>query len=126
VAGREKASARNRDPELDAQRRTKIAASKVGKSRPQHVRDAIGAAGRGRPQSETTRRKRSETHRRSGHRPPWLNPAWTAEEDELVRSLKPKEVAARTGRTLVAVLNRRQVLTRRGEVLKRWGPGHTT
>jgi hypothetical protein len=35
---------------------------------------------------------------------------WTAEEDELVRSLSPEEAAARTGRTLLAVKARRRAL----------------
>src|SRR5262245_10094659 len=35
---------------------------------------------------------------------PWH---WTAEEDEVVRTLLPKDAVARTGRTLVAVYSRR-------------------
>ena len=36
--------------------------------------------------------------------------AWTPEEDELVRALPPAEAAARTGRTLPAVYQRRHDL----------------
>jgi len=35
---------------------------------------------------------------------------WTAEEDELVRTLTPQEAARRTGRTVVAVWLRRAKL----------------
>jgi len=35
---------------------------------------------------------------------------WTAEEDELLRTLEPGEAAARTGRTLNAVYRRRHLL----------------
>jgi hypothetical protein len=42
----------------------------------------------------------------------WRVPAssWTAEEDELVRTLPAPEAAARTGRTLRAVITRRHLL----------------
>jgi hypothetical protein len=36
--------------------------------------------------------------------------AWTPQEDDLVRSLPAAEVAARTGRTLTAVCDRRSLL----------------
>jgi hypothetical protein len=52
---------------------------------------------------------------RHGRRPAvWANPgarAWTAAEDELVRTQCPAEVARRTGRSLTAVYLRRHRLT---------------
>jgi hypothetical protein len=66
---------------------------------------AGGEACRGRP-----RRRR----RRERGDPPLPRPAaglptepWSAEEDDLVRTLRPKEAAARTGRSLSAVYSRR-------------------
>src|SRR5262245_15348776 len=45
-----------------------------------------------------------------GTRPPKAGSPWTEREDALVRILPAKEVAKRTGRTLVAVWGRRQAL----------------
>jgi hypothetical protein len=105
-AARAKGQARNTDPEV----RAKVAAARRGKPRPAHVRQAIGAAHRGRRLSEATRAKMREAHRRRGRRPPKAGPAWTPAEDELVRTLPPAEVAKRTGRSLVAVYDRRRTL----------------
>jgi hypothetical protein len=69
--------------------------------------EALAAANRGRSQSEETRRKRSEAHKRRRTRPPAAGEPWSPEEDELARTLPPEEVARRTGRTLTAVYNRR-------------------
>jgi hypothetical protein len=51
-------------------------------------------------------------HRRGGERS--RQPAWTPEEDELVRALAPRRAAARTGRSLRAVYMRRHALGERG------------
>jgi hypothetical protein len=51
----------------------------------------------------------SESHRRRGTLVPGTR-TWTAQEDELVRTLPVKDAAGRTGRTLTAVHARRRVL----------------
>jgi hypothetical protein len=51
----------------------------------------------------------SEVHRRRGTLVPGTQ-VWAPEEDELVRSLPAAEAARQTGRTLVAVWQRRRVL----------------
>lgn len=53
--------------------------------------------------TEKARRKMSEAQRRRGTRPAKAGSPWTEREDDLVRTLAVKEVAKRTGRTLVAV-----------------------
>ena len=50
-----------------------------------------------------------ETHRRRGTLVPGTV-VWTEREDALLRSLPAAEAARRTGRTLVAVWQRRRVL----------------
>jgi hypothetical protein len=107
AAGRAKAHARSREPATDAGRREKFAVAKRGKPRPPHVIEALRAANLGRPLTDETRQKMSETHRRRGTRPPAAGGPWTAEKDDLVRTLPAKEVAQRTGRTLIAVYGRR-------------------
>ncbi|MBW3598432.1 MAG: hypothetical protein KY475_14320 [Planctomycetes bacterium] len=107
---RRAARAKSRNPAKDAERRAKIAAAKRGKPRPAHVHDALRKANAGRPLTEVHRRKLKEIHRARGTRPPWLNPAWTEDELELLRTLPPAEVARRTGRTLSAVYSRRRQL----------------
>src|SRR5215467_1057578 len=94
-----KAQAKSGDPV----RRAKIAAAKRGKRRPPHVGAAVAAAHRGTHHSDEARRKMSEAHRFRGTRPPLTGSPWTEQEDALVRTLPAKEVARRTGRTLVAV-----------------------
>lgn len=108
--GRAKAHAMSRNPVKDAKRRAKIATAKKGKKRPRHVMEAVRKANLGRPLPKEVRRKMSETHQRRGTRPPWLNPAWTSTEDELVRTLRPAEAARRTHRSLSAVYGRRNLL----------------
>ena len=49
----------------------------------------------GKPHDEEARRKMSEAHKARGSLVPGTK-LWTAEEDELVRTLPAKEVAART------------------------------
>src|SRR5262245_8120204 len=64
AAGRAKAHEQSRDPEKDAARREKIAASKRGKARPPHVSEAMRRGRTGKPQREETRAKMREAHRR--------------------------------------------------------------
>jgi hypothetical protein len=90
-----KAQSKARDPE----RRRKIAEARRGKPRPQHVLDAMHTARRGLKHTEETRRRMSEAHRSRGTLVPGTVP-WTAEEEELVRTLPAEEVARRTGRSL--------------------------
>jgi len=73
AAGREKAHVKLGDPA----RREKIASARRGKPRPPHVIEALRAANVMRRQSEETRRKRSEAHRRRGTRPPAAGRPWT-------------------------------------------------
>jgi hypothetical protein len=49
-------------------------------------------------------------HKARGTRPPKAGRPWSPEEDALVRTLRPVEAAAKTGRTLAAVYARRAVL----------------
>jgi hypothetical protein len=106
TAARQKAHAKVGDPA----RRKKIAASKRGRPRPRHVVEAVAAAHRGKAAGEQTRARMSAAHRKRRTRPPKAGRPWTDAEDELVRTRPPKEVAARTGRTVAAVYVRRQVL----------------
>jgi hypothetical protein len=110
AAGRAKAHEMSRDAGQDAARRQKIAASKRGKPRPAHIIEAMAKANRGRPLSEEHRRKLSEAQRRRGARPPKAGRPWTAEEDHLIRTLPAPEAAAKTGRPLGAVYDRRRKL----------------
>jgi hypothetical protein len=110
AGGRAQAHALSRDATLDAHRRAKIAA-KRGKPRPPHVIEALAAANRGKPLSEETRRRMSAAHKRRGTRPPKAGRPWTAEEDELVRTLPAPQAAAKTGRPLCSVYGRRRQLT---------------
>ena len=64
----------------------------------------------GKKLSKTTRRKMSEAHRVRGTRPPKAGPAWSTEEEALLRTLPASEVATRTGRSLSAVYSRRSTL----------------
>lgn len=96
----------------DPERRQKIAAARTGKARPKSVVDALKKANTGRPLSKTHRARQSAAHKKRGTRPPWLNPAWTIEEDSLITKLNPAEVAKKTGRTLRAVYLRRSILKR--------------
>lgn len=105
-AVRKKAWRKARDPG----RREKIAASKRGKKRPAHVVAGMRARMLGKKLDEPTRRKMSEAHRRRGTRPPWLKPAWSAADEQLLRTLPAAEVAKRTGRSLSAVYSRRSEL----------------
>ncbi len=105
-AARQKALSKARDPERCA----KIAAAKLGKKRPAAVVTGMRARMLGIKLSKTTRRKMCEAHRARGTRPPWLKPAWSTEDDALVRTLPVLEVVTRTGRSLSAVYSRRSTL----------------
>ena len=91
-------------------RRFKIAISKVGKPRPKHVMEALRRANLGTPLDDATRKKMSESHRKRGTRPPWLNDAWEPWEDEAARTMSIKDAMEETGRTRNAVLMRRRKL----------------
>ena len=90
--------------------RERLAASRRGKPRPAHVREAVRNARLGTHHTEESRRKISEAHRRRGTRPPKAGRPWTPADDALLDRLTPAEVAERTGRTRGAVWHRRQDL----------------
>jgi hypothetical protein len=96
------AVAKARDPE----RRRKISAAKKGKPMPEYVREAL-QRGRERLGKEEIGRRVSEAVRGQVRGPRTTKLSWTAEEDEAVRTLRPAEAAAKTGRSLGAVYNRR-------------------
>jgi hypothetical protein len=102
---------RTRDVTLKSEsRRAKIAESRRGKPRPKHVHEALRKAHLGKPLSAEARKKMSESHRKRGTRPPWLNKAWEPWEDKLVRKLPVEEVMEKTGRSRHAVQLRRHKL----------------
>jgi hypothetical protein len=103
---RQLARAKDRDPI----RRMKIAEARRGKARPPDVVEAMRQGNLGRTHSAEERRQRSESHRRRGTRPPKAGRPWTADEDDLLRTLRAAEVSSRTGRSLQAVYDRRHVL----------------
>ena len=100
------ASAVARRPE----RRAKIAAARRGKPRPSHVAAMLRTLQTGKRPTEATRAKMSQAHKQRGTRPPKAGRTWELREDDLLRTLPPKEVAERTGRTLTAVFSRRSLL----------------
>lgn len=104
----------------DQQRNAKIAESRRGVPRPQHVREALRRASIGRPMSDQQRRQIGERNLRLGIRPPKAGRPWTAQEDELLRTLSAAEVARRTGRTLTAVYSRRHDLKLPDRRRKQW------
>jgi hypothetical protein len=106
IQARAKAQAQSGDPV----RYAKIAAAKRGKPRPAHVVAAVAAAHRGTHHTPEARRKMSEARRLRRACLPKPGSPWTEQEDALVRTLAAKEVAKRTGRTLVAVWARRRQL----------------
>ena len=108
-AGVQKAHGQSRDAELDQVRRAKIREAHKGKVKPRHVVEAIRRGRTGKPQGEETRARMSAAHKARGTLVPGTE-LWTAEEDDLVRTLPSGEAAARTGRTLVAVYARRRRL----------------
>jgi hypothetical protein len=78
---------------VSAETREKLRATSTGRRHTAEARRTIGAAAKAR-----------------GARPPWLNPPWSAAEDEAVRTKTPGEAAQLTGGTLEAVYNRRTAL----------------
>ena len=70
--------------------------------------------------SDETRRKMSASHKARGTRPPKAERAWTAEEDEAVRTMSPMKAARRCRRTMQAVYSRRSVLGIRDGNEARW------
>lgn len=94
----------------DSKRRAKIAAARAGKPRAPSTVEKMRRAQTGKQHTEATKTAMSGIHRKRGTRPPWLNPAWTVAEDVLLARLPAAEVANRTGRTLQAVYQRRNLL----------------
>jgi hypothetical protein len=102
-----KAQAKANTPEVWV----KAAAARRGKPRPRHVIERLIRARHAQPDSEATRLKRSELHKKRGSWPPKAGVPWTAAEDALALSKLPnREVAAQTGRTYSAVRGRRHAL----------------
>jgi hypothetical protein len=99
-----KARANAQTPEA----RAKMGAANVGKPRPAHVRAAMNHPGR--KASPEKRAKMSATHRRRGTVPPGTR-VWLPAADAFL-GLPTKEVAERTGRTVMAVWERRRRLRR--------------
>jgi hypothetical protein len=101
-----KAWSKARDPE----RRRKIAEARRGVKRSPVTVEKIAASLRGKRRSTAAKQKHSETNRARGIRPPWLQPAWSEAEYEMLRTLPAVKVAKRTGRTLSAVYSQRSIL----------------
>jgi hypothetical protein len=88
----------------------KRAAARKGKRLSAKHRKAIGRGQKGRVVTLETREKMSAAHKRRGSRGPLVYPHWTVAEEALLDTLKPKDVAARTGRTIDAVYTHRRLL----------------
>ncbi len=73
-----------------------------------NIDQALRVGSRGLPGHDTL--VRLLNRRRRGRRPRQPGRPWTPAEDRLVRTLPPAEAAARTGRTLRAVYQRRRTL----------------
>jgi len=101
-----KAWARLRDPDV----REKMAASRRGKPLSPAAIERLRAANLGRKLSAEHRRKLSKAQRRRGTWPPAAGRPWSKEEDQVLRTMRPKYAAKKTGRTLAAVLGRRNKL----------------
>ena len=113
---RKKAWAKAKDPV----RREKIAAAKRGRRRPRSVIRKMIQAKTGTKASDETRRKMSDSHKARGTRPPKAERAWTAEEDDAVKTMSPIKAAMRCRRTLQAIYSRRSVLGIRDGNEARW------
>lgn len=98
-------AAKARDPE----RRRKIGDAHRGRT-PRNAVEAARLVNTGRRHTAEAREKMSKANRARGARPPWLNDPWSADEDALLSTHTTKEVAAKTGRTLPAVRERRRIL----------------
>jgi hypothetical protein len=91
----------NRSPEANAKR----GAALRGRPRPEHVKQALLKANKGRKVSAKTRRRMSEAWR-----PRPKETDWKPEEDVLLGTMRDSEIARRTGRSLHAIRARRQRL----------------
>src|SRR4051812_11511473 len=89
-------------------RAAKIAAARRGKPRPKHVIEAGRKASLGKKASAEARQKMSAAQKRRGAWPPAAGKAWSAEEDELLRTVPAAEVIRRTKRSKGAVYSRRR------------------
>jgi hypothetical protein len=98
--------AKNNDPK----RRAKIAAAHRGRKRPEEVRRAISAALTGRKRTVEHCQNLSAAHKKRGTWPPKAGRPWTARENAWLRTLPPADIMYKTGRTLRAIYNQRQVL----------------
>src|SRR5262245_51784918 len=103
VAARKKAVVKSKTPRALA----RLAAALRDKRLAAHVIEAVRRAHLGAKHTAETRRTMSETTRRL-----WKRRAarWKKAEDALARRLPAPEVARRTGRSLMAVWNRRRAL----------------
>jgi hypothetical protein len=90
--------------------RAKITVARRGKPRPASVREAIGRIWRGTRLPAAMRAKLSAAHKGKPRPPGLRGEPWTPDEDLLLDTLPPSEVAARTGRTLMAEYERRRRL----------------
>lgn len=103
---RRKAIAAMSSPQANA----KKSAAKIGKPRPPHVIEALRQANLRRQFSDEHRQKLSAAQRARGAWPPSAGRPWTAEEDAFFGTMNDLEVAARIGRSRVAVRERRTKL----------------
>jgi len=94
----------------DPARTRKIAKAKRGVPQPRWIIEAMAKSRIGMRHSRAAKAKMSAAHKARGTRPPWLNPAWSAREDRLLRTKPPAEVARLTGRSFRAVCSRRRIL----------------
>lgn len=94
----------------DPERREKIRAKALGRKHSAKTKAKMRARKLGVKLSEARRIKMSETAKRLGRRLPLSHPMWSDADDKLCRTLPPASVAARTGRTIKAVYDRRWVL----------------
>jgi hypothetical protein len=91
-------------------RAAKIAESLRGKKRPKRVVEKVRRSNLGRKHTLEARANMSAAHRRRGTRPPWLNAAWSAEEDDVLRQHSAAEAMRILNRSRAAVACRRSRL----------------
>lgn len=92
------------------ERAARIAESLKGRKRPKRVVEKIRRSNLGRKHTLEARANMSAAHRRRGTRPPWLNAAWSAEEDEVLRQHSAAEAMRILNRSRAAVACRRSRL----------------
>ncbi len=85
------------------ERRQRISTARRGRPCPPEVIAKLRKANTGKIMPMAVRRKMSEVHKLRGTHPPAAGVPWTANEIELLRTLRPAEVAKRTHRTMTAV-----------------------